>query len=117
MANKFHDFLENFGVSDIQSYSMSVGWSLLIIGAVVFFASIDFANLTIGKTIQFVIAMSPIWLPLVLFLMFYKRWLMYVNKKFRHKQGRVTLEIMIPEDIFKSPEAMEIILYLSKGVA
>ncbi len=59
---------------------------------------------------QTAFTLAPIWLPLVTFLLFYEYWLYYVQKEFLLSQGRVTLELKIPQETFKSPEAMELVL-------
>ncbi|MEX0931104.1 MAG: hypothetical protein WDZ68_02290, partial [Candidatus Paceibacterota bacterium] len=50
------------------------------------------------------------WLPLVLFFTFFWKWMDMIEKKFYLNQGRSTLRIKIPQEIFKSPEAMEFVL-------
>lgn len=57
--------------------------------------------------ISIMIAVTPIWLPFVLFWLFYEKWMDYTHVKFRVGQGRTTLRIKIPVETFKSPEAME----------
>lgn len=44
------------------------------------------------------------------FFLFFEEWLWFVQKQFDLAQGRVTLEIKIPQEVFKSPEAMELVL-------
>lgn len=63
-----------------------------------------------NRVFGFVFATAPIWLPFTTFMLLYEHWLQYVRKKFDHYYGRTTLEIKIPQEIFKSPEAMEIML-------
>ena len=60
--------------------------------------------------ISIMIAITPLWLPFVLFWLLYEKWMEYVHKKFRISQGRTTLRIKVPAEIFKSPEAMENVL-------
>ena len=66
---------------------------------------------TIGVNIQpflaVAIALTPIWLPLVLFYVTYDRWIEFVHAKFRVDNPRVTLRIKLPPEVFKSPETME----------
>ncbi|MEN9920318.1 MAG: hypothetical protein RL538_211 [Candidatus Parcubacteria bacterium] len=56
---------------------------------------------------SFLIALSPIWIPLSLFYIFFERWQDYTGLKFQDDNGRVTLRIKPPQEVFKSPEAME----------
>jgi len=59
---------------------------------------------------SFIVALSPIWVPVTLFLIFYERWMDYTGLKFQNDNGRVTLRIKPPQEVFKSPEAMESVL-------
>lgn len=63
-----------------------------------------------GPVVSIMIALTPIWLPFVLFFLMFDKWMEYVHNKFRISQGRTTLRIKIPAEIFKSPEAMENVL-------
>lgn len=63
-----------------------------------------------GQILSIVIALAPIWLPLALFFIFYEKWMDMIGTKFFIGQGRSTLRIHIPQEIFKSPEAMEFVL-------
>ena len=56
---------------------------------------------------SFIVALSPIWVPVTLFHIFFERWTDYVGLKFQYDNGRVTLRIKPPQEVFKSPEAME----------
>ncbi len=60
--------------------------------------------------ISVVIALTPIWLPYVLFYLTYERWIEYVRLQFRLDNGRTTLRVRLPQEVFKSPEAMENVL-------
>ncbi len=63
-----------------------------------------------NKVFGIIIATSPLWLPWILFFLWFESWMFYIQTAARIKGGRVSLEIMIPKDIFKSPVAMENIL-------
>jgi hypothetical protein len=63
-----------------------------------------------GPVVSIMIALTPIWLPFVLFFLAFERWMDYTHVKFRVSQGRTTLRIKIPAEVFKSPEAMENVL-------
>lgn len=56
------------------------------------------------------VSLTPIWLPLGLFYITFERWMYYVQNKFADSQGRTTLRINLPQEVFKSPEAMEAVL-------
>ncbi|MCF7816055.1 MAG: hypothetical protein K9M10_01060 [Candidatus Pacebacteria bacterium] len=95
-------FLENLGVN--------VKWLLIVVGfglVYIIFTLFDFKS---NQIIEVLLASAPLWLPVVTFVLFFDQWLEYVRKEFDLNQGRVTLEIKLPQDIFKSPEAMELVL-------
>ena len=92
-------FLEGLGVNTV--------WIILAAGiamVVVVFSLFDFTS---SRVVGYMIATAPVWLPLVTFKLFYDQWLEYVQKDYDIKQGRITLEIRLPQDVFKSPLAME----------
>lgn len=63
------------------------------------------------------VALLPLWLPLLLFLVFFNVWTDAVGKKFALSQGRTTLRIDLPREIYKSPHAMETVLAQIHNVA
>lgn len=66
-----------------------------------------------GTEIAFLPAFSlallvlPLFLPVVLFYLTYDRWMEFVRTMFKYKMGRKTLRIKLPQEVLKSPEAME----------
>ena len=54
--------------------------------------------------------MAVLWLPLFLGFFWFTLWINYKRRKFIKDQGSVLLEIKIPEEISKSPVAMEMFL-------
>lgn len=95
-------FLGNFGVN--------VKYTLAAIGIVMSFFIFSFLDFSSNKTLNIIFATAPIWLPVSTFFLFFEFWMYYVHKEFNLSKGRVTLEIKLPQDIFKSPEAMELVL-------
>lgn len=83
---------------------------LAVIGTAIIIAVFQIFDLASTRVFGFVFLTAPIWLPFVTFLLFYETWLEYVQQHFDLAQGRVTLEIKIPQEVFKSPEAMELVL-------
>lgn len=95
------DFLDKFGAN--------TKWLLVAMGlgmAIFTFTLFDFGT---NKVFEYMIFSAPLWLPVISFKLLHEFWLYYVQKDFDIKQGRVTLEIRLPQEIFKSPEAMEMI--------
>ncbi|MDO8492606.1 MAG: hypothetical protein Q7S34_03140 [bacterium] len=53
---------------------------------------------------------APVWLPIVLAIIFWFSWINYIRSKFLASQKYVLLEIKLPPEVFKSPLAMETVL-------
>ena len=53
--------------------------------------------------------LAPLWVPLLLFVVFLNSWLTYIRMDYVLKQGFTVLEIKLPKEILKSPAAMEIV--------
>ena len=96
------NFLEKFGIN--------VAWVLVGAGLLSAFFAFNALNIESNVVLRFMVSTSPFWLPVLTFLIFFEYWIYYVRKKFDLEQGRVTLEIKLPQDVFKSPEAMELVL-------
>lgn len=65
----------------------------------IFFAAVTFMLLT-----------APIWFPYYAYDIFLMRWMDYVGKKFYLGTGRTLYRINLPQEVTKSPEAMEQVL-------
>jgi hypothetical protein len=79
----------------------------LFLGLGVFVFALYTANVNPVPIFSFIVALSPIWIPVTLFHIFFERWQDYTGLKFQDDNGRVTLRIKPPQEVFKSPEAME----------
>lgn len=88
---------------DYGPFVTAIAVSLLVMGLVVF-------NISGAQTFAVVVALAPLWLPVVLFLVFYNKWMDMIGVSYYLNQGRATLRIKLPEEILKSPEAMEVVL-------
>ena len=91
--------------SDIDYGPLAAGisLSLFLLGLFVF-------GVSGGQVLALFIALTPVWLPIILFLLFFHKWMDMVGAKFYLNQGRTTLRLKIPQEIFKSPEAMEFVI-------
>jgi len=65
------------------------------------------AGVGIEPVISVMILLSPLWLPYLLFYIMFDEWKEYIRLKWRIDNGRVTLRIKLPQEVMKSPEAME----------
>lgn len=62
------------------------------------------------SVLRMLLATLPMWLPLILIIMFWQLWVRYIRALFFSKQKRIILEIKLPKEITKSPLAMETLL-------
>ena len=83
---------------------------LLLVGFFVMRYTFNVMGVDAGPVVSIMIALTPLWLPWVLFFLAFDKWMEYTHAKFRVSQGRTTLRIKVPAEIFKSPEAMENVL-------
>jgi len=67
-------------------------------------------NINLLPALTFALFLLPLVLPFALFYLTYDRWVDYVYTKFKYKNGRATVRIKLPNEVFKSPEAMEMVL-------
>jgi hypothetical protein len=80
---------------------------ILFIGLGMMYYVFSMLNVDLEPILAVLIALSPIWLPAVLFYLLFEQWQEFSHEKFKYEQGRVTLRIKLPQEVFKSPEAME----------
>lgn len=88
---------------DYGPLAAGIGFLLLIISLIVL-------GVSSGQVLSIFFVLTPVWLPIVLFLLFYEKWMEMVGTAFYLSQGRTTLRIRLPQDVFKSPEAMEFVI-------
>lgn len=67
-------------------------------------------DVDIQPVLTVALALSPIWLPYALFHLTFNAWMASVREKFKFENGRTTLRIKPPQEVLKSPEAMESVL-------
>jgi hypothetical protein len=91
-------------------FGVIAGPLFLFIGFFVLYQVSVIVGVEFGGIVSILFALSPIWLPIALFYITYERWTSYQRLKFNMKNGRVTLRIHLPQEVLKSPEAMEQVL-------
>ncbi|MCR4334739.1 MAG: hypothetical protein NUV47_03385 [Patescibacteria group bacterium] len=64
----------------------------------------------IYEAVKFTIDYSAYWLPIFLIIIFWKTWINYVQADFFANLDNILLEIKLPQEILKSPQAMETFL-------
>lgn len=100
--NNMKSFFEGFGIN--------MAWVLIIAGLGLFYTVFQILDVQMNRTVEQMVRWAPVYLPVVTAVLFYEFWLEYVRMDYDMKQGRTTIEIKLPQDVFKSPEAMELVL-------
>lgn len=88
-------------------FASIAGPFLLFVGFFVMYKTLSLMGVDFSPIASVAIALTPIWVPLTLFFILLEKWMWYVHLKFIVDSGRTTLRIHLPQEIFKSPEAME----------
>lgn len=91
----------------LDGEGIDYGFPVLLIGLLFIFFGFNFIGLPQSQIVSFVFMLMPIWLPIATFLIFFEVYMQMVGKKFELESGRVVLEIILPPEVYKSPEAME----------
>lgn len=90
---------------------MDYGPFVAVLSLTLCFLGLFLFGISAPQVASVVIALAPLWLPLVLFFTFFWIWTdVVIAKKFYLSQGRATLRIKLPQEVLKSPEAMEFVL-------
>ena len=64
----------------------------------------------VGTVLGYILRYSPYWGPPVLATTFWYVWLRYVRARFISEQKHILLEIRLPQEMRKSPAAMQAVL-------
>lgn len=88
-------------------FGLIAGPLIILIAFGVLYLIFTKAGLDVEPVISIVIFLTPLWLPYVLFHLTYDQWKDYIKLKWRLDNGRTTLRIKLPQEVMKSPEAME----------
>lgn len=86
------------------------GLFISIISLFLLFYGLGFTAISPAQVFTITLILAPFWLTWYLLATFHWKWMEYVGKKFQLYNGRTTLRIRIPQEITKSPEAMEFVL-------
>jgi hypothetical protein len=94
----------------IGDQDMDFGPAAALIAFGLLAAALVVFGVSAGQVFSVFFALTPVWLPLVLFYLFFNKWLDTVGTAFYLNQGRTTLRLRLPPEVFKSPEAMEFVI-------
>jgi len=89
---------------------------LLLLAAGVMYFMFRTIGVDMKPILAIIVALSPIWLPVTIFFVAFEQWMWSVQTMFAYKSGRVTLRIKLPQEVLKSPEAMESVLMQSHNM-
>jgi hypothetical protein len=73
----------------------------------------------LGAGFSILLSTALVWFPIVLGVTFFYLWIEYIRTRFINGEGFVLLEVKLPQEILKSPAAMELVfvqLYQVKKV-
>ncbi len=82
----------------------------IIVTGFLLYKMLSLLNINFQPVVSVMVALTPLWLPFTLFFITYEKWMYFVRLKFALSQGRSTLRIQLPQEVLKSPEAMEGVL-------
>ncbi len=109
MTSRFHYALGAFYAGLIQFAKLAPFFLPLVVGGLVLMA-FSFARDVVASLAFSLVRFSPLWLPPVLAVFFFRLWVYYKRITFLESQKKVLLEIRVPQNVDKSPLAMEIVL-------
>lgn len=84
--------------------------ALFVLLAIVLSIINSIAPAFFDSAVDTVIILTPIWLPIILFVIFWNLWITYIRADYIKNENNVLLEIKLPREITKSPLAMEAVL-------
>lgn len=93
------------GGNDLDYGGVMMVLGLFILGYILFYTNISGWQIFIITA-----ALAPFWITFLLFDLFYNKWMDQVGKSFSIYNGRTTLRIKLPPEVFKTPEAMEFVI-------
>lgn len=101
----------------LQANNMDYGIQATAVCLFVLYAIYGASPQLLSSAFSFFITLAPIWFPIVAFEIFFLRWMDFVRKRFYLKSDRVQYRIKLPQEVTKSPEAMDFVLHQIWSVA
>jgi len=93
-------------------FSIIAGPVLIVLGFLVFRYTLVKMEIDLEPIISMAVALLPLFLPFILFFLLHEKWMDFVHQKFILDNGRTTLRVKLPQEVLKSPEAMECVFSL-----
>jgi len=98
-----------FALSWLDDEDVDYGIIAIIVGILIIVVLLEVVGIKQSAMVTYAFALSPVWLPYLTFHIFFDKYMEMVGKKFTIKSGRVIFEVKLPAEVFKSPEAMEMV--------
>ena len=86
------------------------GKALIVTALLILYFFFALTNQSFGFVLSFLFLTAPFWLTYLIFESAHYKWTFYIVKAVGLKEGRTTLEVKLPAEVTKSPQAMEVIL-------
>lgn len=91
----------------LEGEDIDYGKALVLVGIAIIIFTLWFFKIPETRVVSVILMTAPLWLPFVSFKVMFDTWMIMVGKKFTIKSGRTIYEIILPPEVYKSPEAME----------
>ncbi len=96
-------------IGTLGGEDIDYGFPVFLLGLLFVLLGLDYIGVSQSQVFTLLIVTAPVWLPYITFKIFFHVYMNMVGKKFGIKSGRTIFEIVLPPEVFKSPEAMEIV--------
>jgi len=111
LSIKFLDLFYALITLEREKYIRSSSFAISVIGLVWWWRAVFRFHPEVFLPIKtFFVVLAPVYIPIILLVIFWRLWFTYIRSEFIKKQGSVLLEIKLPKETNKSPLAMEIFL-------
>lgn len=100
-----------FLISWLKDNGMDYGIHVTSVCLFILYAAYQTSPQLLSSAFSIFFALAPIWFPIIAFEIFFLRWMDYVHKKFYLKADRVQYRVRLPQEVQKSPEAMDFVLH------
>jgi len=98
-------------LGELDNNAIGYGSFLAVVGIVFFVVVLGSIGVSQSSVVSWLFYTAPIWLPYLTFILFFNKWVEWVRARNVWTGGRVVLRIMLPPEVMKSPEAMEIFFH------
>lgn len=101
----------------LSGEGIDTGFIIAGFGIIILIVLLMTLDISQSQSVSLLFASSPLWLPYLTFWLFYEKWMDMVTLWFYYDNGRTTLEVKLPPEVFKSPEAMDTIIAQIHNIA